>query len=140
MININSKLTEDETVELLIKHLERDGYNIISFCTGHKRGTDIVGEKDNRKLLVEVKGARANHNSKIKKRPYFDSGQIKDHFGKAIVKVLELKSDNENCDVAIAHPDDEAIKKHLNKSIKHLNKLDIIHFWVSKNGNVEMIK
>ena len=50
---------------------------------------------------------------KIKKRPYFDSGQIKDHFGKAIVKVLELKSDNENCDVAIAHPDDESIKKIL---------------------------
>ena len=136
----NEKLTEDETVELLIKYLENDGYNIISFCTGHKRGTDIVGEKNHRKLLVEVKGARANHNSKIKKRPYFDSGQIKDHFGKAIVKVLELKSDNENCDVAIAHPDDESIKKHLDKSIKQLKKLEIIHFWVSKNGNVDIIK
>ena len=124
----NDKLTEDETVELLIKYLENDGYNIISFCTGHKRGTDIVGEKNHRKLLVEVKGARANHNSKIKKRPYFDSGQIKDHFGKAIIKVLELKSDNENCDVAIAHPDDESIKKHLDKSIKQLKKLEIIHF------------
>ena len=140
MININSKLTEDETVELLIKHLEMDGYKIISYCTGHKRGTDIVAEKNNRMLLVEVKGARANHNSKIKKRPYFDSGQIKDHFGKAIVKALELKSDNEDCDVAIAHPDDELIKKHLDKSIKHLKKLDIIHFWISKNGNVEIIK
>ncbi len=140
MININSKLTEDETVELLIKHLEKDGYNIISFCTGHKRGTDIVAEKNNSKLLVEVKGAKANHNSKIKKRPYFDSGQIKDHFGKAIVKALELKSDNDNCDVAIAHPDDELIKKHLDKSIKHLKKLDIIHFWVSKNGNVKILK
>ena len=140
MTNIDEKLTEDETVELLIKHLKRDSYNIISFCTGHQRGTDIVAEKYNKKLLVEVKGARANHNSKIKKRPYFDSGQIKDHFGKAIVKVLELKSDNENCDVAIAHPDDESIKKYLNKSIKHLKKLDIIHFWVSKNGKVEIIK
>ena len=34
----------------------------------------------------------------------------------------------------------ESIKKHLDKSIKHLKKLDIIHFWVSKNGNVEIIK
>ena len=140
MTNNDEKLTEDETVELLIKYLERDSYNIISFCTGHQRGTDIVAEKNNKKLLVEVKGARANHNSKIKKRPYFDSGQIKDHFGKAIVKVLELKSDNENCDVAIAHPDDESIKKHLDKSIKHLKKLDIIHFWVSRNGNVKTLK
>ena len=140
MVNIDSKLTEDETVELLIKHLENDGYNVISYCTGQKRGTDIVGEKNNRKILVEVKGARANHNSKIKKRTYFNSSQIKTHFGKAIVKVLELKSDNKNCDVAIAHPDDELIKKHLDKSIKHLKKLDIIHFWVSKNGNVEIIR
>ena len=139
-IDINEKLTEDETVELLMKHLESDGYNIISFCKGHKKGTDIVAEKNKRKRLVEVKGARANHNSKIKKRPYFDSGQIKDHFGKAIVKSLEMKTDNPDCDVAIAHPDDESIKKHLDKSIKHLKKLDIIHFWVSKNGNVEIIK
>jgi len=140
MTNYDEKLTEDETVELLINHLENDGYNIISFCIGHQRGTDIVAKKNKRKLLVEVKGARANHNSKIKKRPYFDSGQIKDHFGKAIVKVLELKSDNKNCDVAIAHPDDESIKKHLDKSIKHLKKLDIIHFWVSRNGNVKILK
>lgn len=138
MTKIHEKLTEDETVELLIKYLERDSYKIISYCTGHQRGTDIIAEKNNKKLLIEVKGAKANHNSIIKKRPFFNSGQIKDHFGKAIVKVLELKSDNENCDVAIAHPDDELIKKHLDKSIKHLKKLDIIHFWVSRNGFVEI--
>ena len=96
-------------------------------------------ERNNRKLLIEVKGARANHNSKIKKRSYFDSGQIKDHFGKAIVKSLEVKSDNPNCDIAIAHPDDELIKKHINKSVSHLSKLDIIHFWVSKDGSVTKI-
>ena len=135
-MNINDKLTEDETVELLMKHLENDGYNIISFCKGHKRGTDIIAEKNNRKLLVEVKGARANHNSKIKKRPYFDSGQIKDHFGKAIVKSLEVKSEYPDCDIAIAHPEDDLIKKHINKSVQHLKKLEIFHFWVSKNGKV----
>ena len=140
MLDINNKLTEDETVELLMKHLENDGYNIISFCTGHQRGVDIVAERNNRQLLIEVKGARANHNSKIKKRPYFDSGQIKDHFGKAIVKSLEMKTDNPDCDIAIAHPDDELIKKHLDKSIRHLKKFEIIHFWVSKDGNVKRIK
>jgi len=60
-VDINKKLTEDETVEFLMKHLESDGYKIISFCKGHNRGTDIVAEKNKRKLLVEVKGARANH-------------------------------------------------------------------------------
>ena len=139
MIDFNNKLTEDETVELLMKFLKSDGYKILDFCKGHKRGIDITAEKSNRKLLVEVKWARANHNSKIKKRPYFDSGQIKDHFGKAIVKSLEVKSDYPECDIAIAHPNDELIKKHINKSVSHLSKLDIIHFWVSKDGSVTKI-
>ena len=139
MIDINNKLTEDETVELLMVFLKSDGYKILDYCKGHKRGIDITAERNNRKLLIEVKGARANHNSKIKKRSYFDSGQIKDHFGKAIVKSLEVKSDNPYCDIAIAHPDDELIKKHLDKSIQHLKQLDIIHFWVSKNGSVTKI-
>ena len=136
MTDINKKLTEDETVELLMIYLKSEGYKILDYCKGHRRGIDITAEKNNRKLLIEVKGARANHNSKIKKRSYFDSGQIKDHFGKAIVKSLEVKSDNPDCDIAIAHPDDELIKKHLDKSIKHLKQLDIIHFCVSKNGSV----
>lgn len=136
MIDINNKLTEDETVELLMVFLKSDGYKILDYCKGHKRGIDITAERNNRKLLIEVKGARANHNSKIKKRPYFDSGQIKDHFGKAIVKSLEVKSDYPDCDIAIAHPEDDLIKKHINKSVQHLKKLEIFHFWVSKNGKV----
>ena len=136
MIDINNKLTEDETVELLMDFLKSDGYKILDYCKGHKRGIDITAERNNRKLLIEVKGARANHNSKIKKRPYFDSGQIKDHFGKAIVKSLEVKSDFPDCDIAIAHPEDDLIKKHINKSVQHLKKLEIFHFWVSKNGKV----
>jgi len=139
MTDINKKITEEETVELLMIYLKSEGYKILDYCKGHRRGIDITAEKNNRKLLIEVKGARANHNSKIKKRSYFDSGQIKDHFGKAIVKSLEVKSDNPDCDIAIAHPDDELIKKHLDKSIKHLKQLDIIHFWVSKNGSVTKI-
>ena len=136
MINIKDKLTEDETVVILMRYLESKGYEIESFCTGHKRGIDIVAEKEKRKLLIEVKGAKANHNSKIKKRPYFDSGQIKDHFGKAIVKALEMKTDFPDSNIAIAHPDDELIRKHISKSIRHLQRLDIKHFWVSRDQHV----
>ena len=71
-----------------------------------------------------------------KKRPYFNSGQIKDHFGKAIIKSLEVKTDYPGSTIAIAHPNDEMIKKHIKKSVKHLKDLEIIHFWVSKDGNV----
>ena len=45
MIDIETKLTEDETVELLIKFLKSDGYEILDYCKGHKRGIDITAEK-----------------------------------------------------------------------------------------------
>ena len=133
-MDINEKLTEDETVELLMDFLKSDGYNILDYCKGHTRGIDITAEKNNRKLLIEVKGARANHNSKIKKRLYFDSGQIKDHFGKAIVKSLETINSHPNAKIGIAHPDDEDIRRVIGGITKNVTKLGITHYWVNENN------
>ena len=134
MVDINDKLTEDETVELLMDFLKSDGYDILDYCKGHTRGIDITAEKNNRKLLIEVKGARANHNSKIKKRLYFDSGQIKDHFGKAIVKSLETINSHPNAKIGIAHPDDEDIRRVIGGITKNVTKLGITHYWVNENN------
>ena len=67
MNEIQNKLTEDETVLLLIDYLESNGYIIEDYCLGHKRGIDIISSKNNKKFLIEVKGAKANDNSPIKK-------------------------------------------------------------------------
>lgn len=64
------KLTEDETVDILMKYLKSINYEIISFCKGSERGIDITASRNGQRLLVEVKGARANHNSLIKKRAF----------------------------------------------------------------------
>jgi hypothetical protein len=87
-------------------------------------------------LYVEVKGARAGDNSPTKRREYFDGGQIKTHFGKAVVKVLDDKYLNPNFKFAIAHPNDQEIKKSIGHLIPFLKQLDIIHFWVSSDGSV----
>jgi hypothetical protein len=130
------KLTEDKTIELLINYLMNDGYNIISHCLGQNRGYDIVAEKMGKKLIVEVKGAKAGDNSPTKRRDKFDSGQIKTHFGKALVKVMETKKSFPNDIVAIAHPYDEDIIKSIGDLIPELEKLNIIHFWVKNDGLV----
>ena len=137
MNEIQNKLTEDETVLLLIDYLEANGYVIEDYCLGHKRGIDIVSSKNNKKFLVEVKGAKANDNSPIKKRKFFDSGQLKDHLGKAIVKSLETQKVYNDADVGIAHPDDEYIRKTIGSVTPELKKLGISHLWVNKNGKVE---
>jgi len=108
-----SKLIEDETIEILMRYLERMGWNIESHCLGQTRGCDIIGQKANNRIFIEVKGARASDKSPTKKRDYFDSGQIKTHFGKAIVKVLDDKYLNPKSKFAIAHPNDDGIKRQL---------------------------
>ena len=42
MTDINKKLTEDETVELLVIYLKSEGYKILDYCKGHRRGIDIT--------------------------------------------------------------------------------------------------
>lgn len=130
------KLTEDQTIVLLMHHLEKNNWKIESHCLGQNRGCDIVAIKENEKLYIEVKGARAGDHSPTKRREFFDSGQIKTHFGKAIVKILDDKYKNSNANFAIAHPNDSGIKKAIGNLTPYLKVLGIKHFWVSENGNV----
>lgn len=130
------KLTEDEIVIILRSHLEKDGWNIESFCLGQERGIDIVASKSSVQLIVEAKGAKASDSSPTKIREHFDSGQIKTHFGKAIVKILEEKYKNPKSELAIAHPDDPDLRKTIGHLLPYLKKIGIKHFWVSANGSV----
>ncbi len=133
-----SKLTEKRTIELLMPHLEHQGYTIESFCLGQTRGYDIVAVRENEKLLIEVKGAKAHKDSPTKRRDFFNSGQIKTHLGKAIIKCLETRVSYPNAIIAIAHPEDEQIRKAIGGIILELNKIGIIHYWVTADGSVEL--
>jgi hypothetical protein len=130
------KQSEDEIVIKLIEHLKQNGWTIESHCLGQKQGNDIVALKGNSRLIVEAKGAKAGNNSPTKRREYFDSGQIKTHFGKAIVKVLDEKYLNPKCKFAIAHPDDIDIRKTIGNLTPFLKTLGIIHYWISADGTV----
>jgi len=133
------KLTENETILLLVEHLKLDGYTIESYCLGQSKGCDIVAKKNDKNIYIEVKGARANDNSPTKRREYFNSGQIKTHFGKAIVKILSdiNKSKNSNSQYAIAHPKDNDIIKAIGHLTPYLRNLNIKHYWVSKTEILE---
>ena len=131
------KLTENQTILLLIDHLKNSGWEIVSYCLGQQRGYDIVAiNSAGRKLFVEAKGARASDDSPTKKRKYFNSGQIKDHFGKAIVKSIETQLDQPNDLVAIAHPYDPDIIKHIGRTASHLASMGISCYWVKSSGEV----
>jgi len=86
---------------------------------------------------VRCKGARAGDGAPTKKREHFDSDQIKTHFGKAIVKMLEEKAKNSKVGLAIAHPDDGDIKKAIGNMIPFLQNFGIKYYWVSADNVIE---
>jgi hypothetical protein len=130
------KLTENEIVTILLEYLTQKGWAIDSHCLGQTHGCDIIASQNNYQLIIEAKGARAGDNSPTKKRECFDSGQIKTHFGKALVKILEEMHLRPKAKFAIAHPDDPDIKKTIGHLIRFLKPLGIKHFWVSADGFV----
>jgi hypothetical protein len=130
------KQTENEIILHLLEHLKKEGWSIESYCLGQTRGYDVVAVKDGEILYVEAKGARADDNAPTRKRIFFDSGQIKTHFGKALVKMLEVKHENPKAKYAIAHPDDKDIRKSIGHLVPYLETLNIQHYWISENGKV----
>lgn len=134
---MNAKLTEDEVVLALEKWLKKKGWTILNRCLGGQRGIDIHAKKGGVELLVEAKGARGKmpHTTRSK----FSRGQIKVHFGVALLKILEEKAKKPKARVAIAQPYDEDIRKALKSVFPFVKKLGIILYWVKKDKTFRKI-
>jgi Holliday junction resolvase-like predicted endonuclease len=131
-----SKLTENEVIEYLCGWLDNDGWKNIKANKDHSRGIDVSANKDGKTLIVEAKGARGNPRSHVTTRKKFDCGQIKTHFGKAIVKILEQRSLNPDAIIAIAQPDDIDIRRCLQDVVSEIKRINIKLFWIKESGEV----
>ena len=135
----HNQLTENQTIRYLVRHLENEKWTIgENFRLSHQRGIDAEARKGNTVMLIEVKGAKAHKNAPTKKRKKFSGGQINAHFGAAIVKVLKLQNDDPKALIAIAHPDDAFLRKHLTPLIPYLKMLGCRHYWVSKTAIIQL--
>lgn len=128
-------LLEDTVVQKFCDYLTARNWDITSSCLGRNHGTDIVAKKENLILLVEAKGARGNPKNGPTKRDKFDSGQIKDHLGKAIVKVLELKAENRNALLIVAHPFTKDIFEIVKPVAEELLPLGICFCFLKGDGD-----
>ena len=124
------KLTENEVIDYLSIWLEKKGWIILEKSKGHSRGIDIKASRNNQILFIEAKGSKGNTKSPVTTRPYFDSGQIKDHFGKALIKILELKHNNPDAIFGIAQPNDDYLRGHIEDASKEISKFGIKLYWV----------
>ena len=131
------KLDEDEVVLKVKDWLEHNGWFVgDNYCIRGARGLDIKAIKNDHLLIVEVKGAKARNEAPTKRRDKFDSGQIKNHFGEAIVKIFREMNNYPEAEFAIAHPEDKDIRRIIGPLIPHLRKLNVKHYWVSSDGNL----
>jgi len=124
------KLTENEVIDFLCAWLENKDWIILEKSKGHTQGIDIKAMKNDQTLIIEAKGGKGDPKSPVTTRPYFDSGQIKDHFGKAIVKVLEQKHANPSAIIGIAHPNDDYLRGHIEEAASEVRKFGIKLYWV----------
>lgn len=134
--SLEEKILEDQIIDILMQWLEKDGWTIQSHCKGRTRGIDIFAVKGKKVFIIEAKGAKGNPEHSSTKKDKFNSSQINTHLGMAIIKVLKERSNYPGSQVAIAHPDDEYIKKVVSPIIPDLKKAGIRFLWVNLNGAV----
>ncbi len=129
------ELTEDETIDFLVEWLEKGGWEITNYTHGHEHGNDIEVKRNGEFLIVEAKGSKPDP-KRYHKHEIFNSGQIKNHLGMALVKILEERHLHPNHKFAIAFPEDEKIDKCLKKALDEIKKIGIKLYWVTSSNEV----
>jgi hypothetical protein len=135
-------LTEPKVINAVCTKLEKTGYKITHKSMPNQRGVNIEARKEgqNKKLLIEAKGATSSNEESKRFGRSFDAAQIRVHvseaFYKAAHEIPKLIVNGEDIYSCIALP---ATKTHLRliQEIQHvLTRLNIILFWVDGEGNV----
>jgi len=109
-------MKEIQMFEPMIAHLESQGYQILEQHRGYEHGTDMVAQKDGKKLLVELKGTTTNKDV---------------DFGTVIYQIMKQMKISEE-DYAIGVTSD--YETLVSRCMMPLQKLKIKMFMVSESG------
>lgn len=109
-------MKEEEMFDPMINHLKKNGYEIIEENRGRERGPDLVASKDNRKLIIEMKG---------------DSAALGVDYGTCIGQLFRRMEEGEK-EYGLAFS--ESYRRFIEDSKYPLEKLGIKVFIVSEEG------
>ena len=124
-------LTENDIIDRLSKHLEKEGYEIIKKSTTSQKGIDLIAEKNGKNLLIEAKGQTSSKPTSARYGLPFSRAQVKSHVATAILSTM--KNLDTSKFVAIALPDTDIHRSFVTKVKSSLFKLGIKVFWVSQH-------
>ncbi|WP_413379045.1 hypothetical protein [Alkalihalobacillus sp. 1P02AB] len=129
-------MNEDTVNYSVFNYLRQKGFCELKCLTGKKHGIDVEGKKNEWTIWVESKGSTGNDASGDM---VFDSGQIKTHADRQIMKLMEyLNVVDENVLLVLANPDIPRIRGRIAKIDKILDQIGLIQFWVQEDQTVQI--
>lgn len=130
-------LTENDIVEKLSTHLEKEGYEILQSLGTGEKGVDIIAKRNRQTLYIEAKGETSSKSHTNRFGKPFTKNQIKSHVSRAILtsmKILTSKPSGQGTAVAIALPDTDGHRNLISEIYQPLKKLDITVYWINQNS------
>lgn len=133
---------EGNVVETLVRHLEQDGWYLLNKAdTASKaRGHDIHAQKENRTLLIEVKGypstSYRDPNRAQEKKRTAPTIQAQHWYSHALLKAMRLQTSYPNATIAVGLPDFPRYRKLFEETGLALQKLNLQIWGVSEDGEV----
>jgi len=137
-------LYEDDVVEAVCRHLERNDYVIRQSLTSVQHGHDIIADKQGDPtwtLYVEAKGEGSSKATTARYGSPFNSGQVFDHVAKAVLKALRVASwgtTEPPSRAGIALPENAAHVKEIEMVSRALRNAGVAVFWVGQDKRVHV--
>jgi len=129
-------LNENHITELLANYFINIGYEVVSKLNTKQKGIDLVIQNAHYSMYIEIKGETSSFDWTSRYGKSFDSKQINNHVGKAILATFMAmeKFGFNNCKYAIAFPDTPGHGLILKKIKVPLDRLDVKIYLVSETG------
>tara|TARA_Y100000588_G_scaffold384357_1_gene475471 strand:+ start:563 stop:973 length:411 start_codon:yes stop_codon:yes gene_type:complete len=131
-------LTENQVVKHVCDHLVSRGYTIDQSLHTDERGYDIIAHKDEKKLIIEAKGATSSKPGTSRYGKEFNRNQVKTHVSVALYAMAKVLNSNPKYDIGIALPYNKQHIEVVGEIKRALEILSITIFWVKENGVVEV--
>ena len=134
--------TEAKVQAMVVAYLVREGWQIVSVADTASRqpGIDIVAERENEELAIEVKGfpgrAFADPRRAGEQKRAQPSTQAKGWYGRAILAAMLTRSRRPHARSVIALPDFPRYRDLFKETAGSLHKCNIEVWWVSEDGAV----
>lgn len=135
---------EGNVVNAIARHLEADGWTILSQADTHSRqqGVDLHARRGERELLIEAKGyPSTGYRDPLRAaevKPTNPTNQAQHWYSHALLKVMRLQTKHPDATVAMAFPDFPRYRTLFAETRIGLAKLGAVFITVNEAGHVEM--